>query len=271
MTEQPPIDTTVREAIRVGREEVAALVAELRAGGDANWDAPSYCKGWAVKDAVVHTVRAVTLLGGNIRAVLSGQPPPLSEPERAADLGRQLLAQPREQVIGELQRVYEDFAEYVETLDVAALAFPVQLPFGTFPVWQIVVVILNELVVHHWDMRAGQQPNARLNAEAVPALVGLGVGGVGLLGRGEKVDGTWQLDVDAPGAGPLTLQVQGDQVTSRPGPAQNPAARLGMDGEAFVLLVWGRLDLAQAIDSGRVRVDGDRGRAMALQRLFPGG
>ena len=269
MTE-PPIEAIVRDAIRVGRGDVAALAAEVHAGGDAVWDAPSYCKWWAVKDAVVHVIGAINFLGGSIQAVLSGQPAPAFDPERAGQPDAQLLAQPRELVLIELQRVYDEFAEYVEGLDVAALAFPVQMSFGTFQVWQLVLVILNEIVIHHWDVRVGEQPDARLNPEAVPALVGLGIGGVGLLGHGEKADGTWQLDVDAPGGGPLTLRVQGDHVTAQPGSAASPVARVAMDGETFILLLWGRLDLAQAIDSGRVRIDGDRGRALALQRLFPG-
>src|SRR5688500_4058 len=101
MVTEPPIEATVREANRVSRAEVAALAAELRAGGDAVWDAPSYCKGWAVKDAVIHTVRAVLLLGGGIRATLSGQPANF-DPAQAQALDAQLAAQPREMVVAEL-------------------------------------------------------------------------------------------------------------------------------------------------------------------------
>jgi uncharacterized protein (TIGR03083 family) len=270
MVTEPPIEATVREANRVSRAEVAALAAELRAGGDAVWDAPSYCKGWAVKDAVIHTVRAVLLLGGGIRATLSGQPANF-DPAQAQALDAQLAAQPREMVVAELERAHGDFADYVDGIDVAALPFPVQLPFGTFPVWQMVVVVLNEIAIHHWDMRAGLDPGAQVNSEAVPILVSMAIQSVPLLAHGEKRDGTWQLDVDAPTGGPLVLKVAGDKATMEPGSAASPVARLAMDGEAFVLLLWGRLDLAKAIDSGRVRVDGDRGRALALQPLFPGG
>jgi putative sterol carrier protein len=62
--------------------------------------------------------------------------------------------------------------------------------------------------------------------------------------------------------------VQGDQVTATPGPAERPDALLSLDGDAYVRLGWGRLDLAAEIARGRVRVEGDQTRALALQRLF---
>jgi hypothetical protein len=138
-------------------------------------------------------------------------------------------------------------------------------------VWLVATVVFNEIVVHHWDIRAAREPDARLNPEAVPLLIAFSLRGVPLLGRGEKTDGTWQLDVEGPGGGPVTLTVAGDQASAQHGPAARPDARVALDGDALVRLTWGRLDMAEALASGRVRVDGDRERALALQRLFPGG
>jgi putative sterol carrier protein len=109
-----------------------------------------------------------------------------------------------------------------------------------------------------------------VSPESVPLLVTMALGRLATLGRGEKTDGTWQLDVEGPTGGPVAVRVQSDQVSVERGPATNPDARLTLDGDAFVRLAWGRLDLPQAIAAGKVRVEGDRDRALALQRLFCG-
>jgi hypothetical protein len=104
----------------------------------------------------------------------------------------------------------------------------------------------------------------------MPFLVPMFLQALPMLAVGEKTEGTWQLDVAGPTAGPVTIRVDGDQVTALPGPAPNPDARLALEGEAFLRFVWGRLDLPATIDSGYVQLQGNRDRALALQRLYPG-
>ena len=91
-----------------------------------------------------------------------------------------------------------------------------------------------------------------------------------LLAVGEKTNGVWQFDIDTPATPPVTLHVQDNSVSYERLAATSPDARLELDDDAFVRLLWGRLDLATAIDRGRVRVEGDRDRALALQRLYRG-
>jgi uncharacterized protein (TIGR03083 family) len=268
--EQPPLDAVVRSIIEAARDELAALVREQRAGGEAAWNAPTYCPGWQARDVIAHLRMVPAVYEDQLRPVVAGRPQPPFELERARALTAQFAALPREELLADLERAYAaDFAFY-EGLDAAVLERPVALPFGTVPLGYTAAVRLNELAIHHWDIRAGLDPRARLTPEAVPLLATILTMAVGALAHGEKTDGTWQLDVDAPGGGPLTLRVQGDQVSAVPGPAERPDARLALDGDAWVRLGWGRLDLAAEIERGRVRVEGDRARALALQRLFTG-
>jgi uncharacterized protein (TIGR03083 family) len=254
------------------RSEVAALLATVRAGGAALWDAPTYCQGWAVKDAVAHVVTAIGVHDGNTRAALAGRPPELLGAERAAERNQALAAQPREEVLAALDAAARRYAELLDGLDAAALETPVPLPFGTFSVAAIAMIVLDEVVIHHWDIRQPRDPDARLTPAAVPLLaVGL-LPAIGLLCRGPKTDGIWQLDVDTPTVGPLTLRVQGDQATVERGAAAAPDVHVAIAGEAFPLLLWGRLDVAAALAGGRLRLlAGERARALALQQMFPGG
>jgi uncharacterized protein (TIGR03083 family) len=271
VAEQPPIETIVRESNRVSRAEVQAFVKELHAGGAAAWNAPTRCPGWAAKDAVAHVVQAISMHNALTHGALDGQPLPPFDPAQAQVAAAQLLAQPPEVVLNVLSERNEDFCEYLDSLDVAALPTPVDLQYAVLPVWQVALIRLNEIVLHRWDVRAGRQPDARIESEGVPLVLDLSLGGAALLAtHGVKTPGTWQLDVAGPGGGPVAVQVQGDQVSAQRGAAPNADARLTLESEALLRLLWGRLDLAAAIDGGRAQLHGDRERAPALQRLFPG-
>jgi uncharacterized protein (TIGR03083 family) len=263
-----------KEFSRLTRAEVAALREALRGGGEAAWNAPSHCKGWAAKDVVAHLLLGGRMFGGAMRAAMDGTDmPPFDRARMEADRAT-LAALPQEQALDELGELTAEQSAFLDGLDAEAAARSVTLPFGTLTMWQLAAVRLNEVAIHHWDVRAGATRDAEISPEAVPALSMMAGQRMGMLARGEKTDGTWQLDVSAPQGGalgaPLTLRVQGDEVTVQPGPAQNPDARLVLDGDAFIRLVWGRLDLPAAIASGKVRVEGDREHALALQRLFTG-
>ncbi|HLH21127.1 MAG TPA: maleylpyruvate isomerase family mycothiol-dependent enzyme [Chloroflexota bacterium] len=271
MAEQPPIETIVRDSNRVSRAETQALVGELRAGGAAAWEAPTACPGWAAKHAVAHLVQALWFFNAATHAALDGQPPPPSEPALMDAAVAQLVAQPRESVLGLLAERNEAYCEYLDSLDVAALPAPVDLTYMVLPLWQLALLRMNELVLHRWDIRAARQPDAPVESEGVPMALEMSLGGAQIMAtHGEKTDGTWQLDVAGPGGGPVTLRVQGDLVSATRGTAPGADVRLALASEALLRLLWGRLDLAMAIDSGRVRLDGDRAKALALQRLFPG-
>ena len=271
MAEQPPIETIVRESNRISRAEVQALVRELRGGGDAAWNAPTRCPGWAAKDAVAHIVQAITLHNAMTHAALDGQPPPPINPAQAEAASAQLLAQPRELVWSVLAERNDDYCEYLDSLDVAALPTPVDLTYVVIPVWQVALLRLNEIILHRWDIRAGRQPDVRIDSEGVPLVLDLSLGGAALLAtHGEKTPGTWQLDVVGPGGGPVIVRVEGDQVSAQRGTTPGADVTVSLASEALLRLLWGRLDLAGDLDDDRARVNGDRARALALQRLFPG-
>ena len=263
-------DVMTQTSNRAARAEVAALVTGLRAGGEEAWNAPTACPGWAAKDVVVHLLDNHGLAYKRVRAATEGRPPPDFDPtQRKAGLIR-MLARPREALLADLERLINDFGDYTDGLDAATVARPITMPFSTVPLYWLANIALAELVLHHYDVRAPRDPDARLTAEAVPLLVPLLISAMILLAVGEKTNGVWQFDIDRPATPPVTLHVQDNSVSYERLAATSPDARLELDGDAFVRLLWGRFDLATAIDRGRVRVDGDHDRALALQRLYRG-
>ncbi len=266
----PPPQAIVRQMNIVARAEIEAIVAGLRAGGEAAWSAPTACAGWVARDVVVHLVGVNQFFLAATRAALEGTTAPSFEPAQHEARLAPLRQLSNEALLGGLERSREAYATYLESLSDQQLSRPVEMPFGALPAWQLDGVTLNEIAIHHWDLRARREADARISAEAVPMLLPVNLGAVALLANGEKPDGTWQLDLTGPAGGPLTIRAQGGQVTAQPGPAPNPDARLALEAEALIRLIWGRLDLAEAIEKGQIQVQGDRGRALALQQMFRG-
>src|SRR4051812_21986625 len=85
------------------RAEVAALLAELRAGGDAALDAPAYCKGWKARDAVAHLINACNFFREGVRAAVDGRPPPAFDPAEGAARQNALAAEPGAKLLGGLE------------------------------------------------------------------------------------------------------------------------------------------------------------------------
>ena len=188
----------------------------MRAGGDAAWTAPTMCKGWAAKDVVAHVAGGLWFFNAAIHAALTGCPSRPATPRRCRPPWTRLLAQPREAVLTTLAERNEAFAEYLDSLDVAALPTPVDLGFMVLPIWQIALVRLNEIILHRWDVRAAQQADLPVESEGVPMALDMSLGGAQIMAaHGEKTDGTWQLDLTGPGGGPVTVRVQGDAVTAQ--------------------------------------------------------
>ena len=274
MREQPEAEALARECAPLIRAEVAALLATLREGGDSLWTAPSQCQGWAVSDVAAHLAGAFRGHDAATRHVVAGRQQEHLDPSspQTRQRNEEMAALPRPGVLAALDDGARRYTAYLDGLDATALSAPVPFPFGSLSVAMVAGVLLNEAVIHHWDIRQPRDPDARITPAAVPTLVGIAVPGLPLMCSGPKTDGTWQLDVDAPTGGPVTLRVQDGQASSERGAATNPDVRVAIAGEALPLLVWGRLEVPGALAAGRMRVvAGDQGRALALQQMFPGG
>jgi putative sterol carrier protein len=72
------------------------------------------------------------------------------------------------------------------------------------------------------------------------------------------------------GVGAMTITVQDGQVRVERGARGTPDVTLHLSAERYARLLAGRLDLARALDRGEVQLEGERGRALALTRIFAG-
>jgi uncharacterized protein (TIGR03083 family) len=127
----------------------------------------------------------------------------------------------------------------------------------------VVGLRLNEHVLHTWDVEVARDPTATLQSDAVQFIVD----NLGMIVRfgGQPIGSEAELHVrTADPARDLTLTLGADSVALTPCEDNSHAPDLELPAEAFVRLVYGRLDPAHAPP---VQGDADLD---ALRRAFPG-
>jgi len=248
------------------RSETERLAKAWRGFGEKEWAAPTFCPGWAARDAVAHITTGADFYANSIRRALEGLPP---EPPYGADAkefqamrkekGDKLLAGPRPA----LMDAFEASAREVQgALDAAREADLGKLgwhPRGLTPVDAWIGLRLVELVVHDWDIRFGSDPKARPAAPGVegmltflpatqcrhfsvrekPAL------GARFLFRTTRPERAW------------TMIAEGGKASFTPDAGGPHAASIAADAEALLFLNYGRLARGEAEKAGKLKAEGD--------------
>jgi uncharacterized protein (TIGR03083 family) len=258
---------------RVIRGQLARLAGELRRLDAAGWDAPSACTGWSVKDVAAHMAESNDRFYQVISAALRGEvAPEFTAPQRAE---RQAAVEAGstdvivEQLVGRGAACFD----MLEGATAEELARGVTVPAGQLSLAQVAPQRLSECTLHSWDIRVAREPGATLDADAVPLLLDGAIASAGRLGsRGAPSarNATYAVDVTGSGGGPVGVVVEQRAVRASRGAPARPDATLRLSGEAFVRLVWGRLDLRRTVEADTEVVEGDRELAYALEGVFRG-
>ena len=263
----------VRAIGRAVRDEAAALAVDWAARDAAALEAPSACAGWAVRDVAAHLTQGAERAVIVVQSALAGnEPPPLSPENRVARM-REIREYSGPELAASFQRDVGAVFDLLEGADETALERVVQVPAGPHTLLNFGTQRLSEATLHGWDIRKPSDPEATLRPESAALFVDYLLGRMPRMAHTDEAPdaaGTYRLDLQGPGGGPVTLTVDPDGASATRGaPAQADVA-LALPVETFIRLAWGRLDLASAIERGNVRVEGDRQRALRLQELFPG-
>jgi uncharacterized protein (TIGR03083 family) len=272
-TETGTIDH-VRTVGRIVQEEAAAMAADWRSRDDAAWEAPTACREWRVRDVAAHVTDGAERAVVVARAGLAGEPVPQYDTAERRRRHAALRGLPGAELADRLQR---DLAAVFQALDgvPAATLHGTVVPMGGGPhtLAQFADQRLVETGLHAWDIRAGGNPDAILAPETAAAIIDFVLWRVPRLAHGADAHGAaprYLCELEGPGGGPVTLAIgQGGVAASRTRDA-GEGATLTLPVEAFIRLVWGRLDLPRALDRGVVRTAVPRDDMLALSALFPG-
>ena len=125
---------------------------------------------------------------------------------------------------------------------------------------------ITELIVHEWDIRSRLGPEAVMSPESIPAIIEMfPVFVVGRLfnpGANLPTAARFRFELTGPGSGGHDIVAGGGvkELMEQAG-RQQPDVTFGCDTQTFVLLVYGRITLGEAVESGQISVSGDSGLA----------
>ena len=89
--------------------------------------------------------------------------------------------------------------------------------------------------------------------------------------KAKGMDATFQFELTGEGGGTWAAKIADDQCTVTEGGIDNPSATIRMGAADYVAIAQGKLDMAKAFMSGKIKVKGDMGLIMKLPDLFKTG
>jgi len=244
----------------------AEVCAELT---DEEWELPTDCPGWSVKDHVAHLIGTESMLLG----LPSPPPVPPGLPHVRNPIGEMneaWVASLRDQsgpvVLAHFRDVTDRRLVELAEMDDAALEADTPSPIGVVPYARFMDVRVMDCWVHEQDIRRAVGRHGHLDGDAAEAAIRRLTSSFPLI-VGKRVappDGTSVvLDITGPRRLALAVAVEGGRATPVDAP-DTPTAAAMMELETFVRLVTGRCTGAEALEAGGVTLVGDVGIARAL-------
>jgi uncharacterized protein (TIGR03083 family) len=247
----------------------AGLGAEL---ADPDWDRPTGCPGWSVRDVYSHVI--------GTEAGLLGRPP-APRPEAFPPHVRNEMGQGNEaevllrrgrtgpEVVGELQEVAAARLAALRALDDEGFAAETWTPAGPGTYEDFMGIRVFDCWVHEQDVRRAVGRPGHLAGAAVDRSLANAVSVMPYVvgKRAGAPDGsTVAFDVTGPTARRWAVAVSGGRARPEPEIPVEPTARITADVATFMALACGRVDPEEELAAGRVAVHGDAEVGTAVVR-----
>jgi hypothetical protein len=132
---------------------------------------------------------------------------------------------------------------------------------------------LTEVVMHGWDIRSRLAPDAHLSSESFPAFLEVIAAAIGWAfwpGVQRAAPVRYRFEVTGSVALRTDIVVAGNQASLQPVEATQANVTFCCATEPFILLLYGRLSLPEAIAAGRITAAGDTGLIPAFAQSFRG-
>jgi uncharacterized protein (TIGR03083 family) len=247
------------DALRHSHERLRAVAGSLDAD---QLRRRSYASEWSIAQVLSHIGSQAEIFGLFLDAGLSGQDPP--GPEAFAPIWGVWNAKSPEEQAADALRADETVTERFESIDdEQRKRFALKLFGMDFDATGLARMRLGEHAVHTWDIAVALDPAATLAPDAVDLLIDtLGQ----LVARAGKPGGA-QRRLHVSTSSPVrhfTLET-GETVTLAASGYSEGLPELALPAEAFIRLVYGRLDPAHTPPVETRRADLDE-----LRQVFPG-
>jgi uncharacterized protein (TIGR03083 family) len=272
------------EVIELIRAEASQLQHFLGGLSLEEWSRPSACVGWTVGDVAAHLTQGARTWGEAITRAMAGDftppsgQPPLSPGERGSAATAQRAIDFRQHMgEGALLHAFADGYQQLHQVLLGVHTADWDKPCfhrrGVLPTRDYVGIRLQELTIHGWDMHVAFDAAATVSERSLPVLLGLAQ---------RWLSNTFHPAPNLPApiryrfdvSGPVPLQqdmlVSQDRFQREPTTAVRADVTFRCHTGDYILFVYGRLPLDQAVDTGRLVLEGNRAQAVLFTTLFRG-
>jgi uncharacterized protein (TIGR03083 family) len=249
------------------------------------WNQPSACQRWAMHDVVGHLIWAAELYTTMIRRGLHGDVTPLDgwpdagsvNAASAAPLLEQ-LGVTRRQELGEallptFHATSTQLQQVLAGVHQQAWETACYHPAGLLPARFFVDLRLTEIVMHGWDIRSRFEPTAALARESLPAFLDVLTAAIGWAfwpGPSPAQPVRYRFVLTGTPERCLDIVVDREGARLEEGSTDDAHVRYHCCPETFVLVMYGRLGVMDALAQGRLQVDGDTTLVTAFAKWFRG-
>ena len=247
------------------------------------WASDSTSDGWTIEDIVSHLSVSVGGWASNITRAIAGHSGPpegqsfVPSGERASHpsgpSAREFRQKSRAQILDDFTSGHEHLQNVIGMLSEEDWAKPCFHRRGVLPVKSYLSIQIQELALHGWDIRRGVDSKAELSLSSLPPLLELVPRWIGTAftpGLDLPVPVRYRFDVSDPLKVRQDLIVSGDIFNTEPHNAEAPDAIFRCDTGNYLLLMFGRLQVEQAITDGRLMVEGSLEQAKNFNEWFKG-
>lgn len=262
----------------------AARLREFLSGLDQQqWSAQSACEGWTVADAAAHVTASASTWATNIASAMAGDSGPpegqsfMTPGERGSSGLAQNAISYREEagphLLDHFASGYAGLKDQMAKLREEDWGKPCFHRRGPLPIGDYVALRVQELTVHGWDIRWGLDPAAEIWPEPLGLMVERvprWLSNAFRPGLDLPAPVRYRFDVAGPVAVKEDLLVTGDAFQAEANALGDADVVFKCDTGNYILLLYGRLDVEQAIVEGRLQVQGSQEQAVNFTAWFKG-
>lgn len=273
--------TQVVELIHSESLQLRDMMASLEAGA---WSRPSACRGWTIGDVFAHVTQgAYTWRDTIVRAVAGdASPPPGQRFLRPGERGSEVTAQRAialRQETGEAELIqaftdaYQQLRQVLLRLQPEDWDKPCFHRRGVMSIGDYVGRRLQELVIHGWDIRVAFDASATVSESVLSVMLDLAQRWLSNTFHPTpdlRTPVRYRFDVPSPVPVRQDAQVSQDGFHVEPVADQRADVTFRCKTGDYLLLIYGRLPLDRAVDTGRLTIEGNRQHAALFTVLFRG-
>lgn len=237
-------------------DSISQLGADL---SDEQWDTPTECPGWSVRDQVSHIVGIERMLAG-----VDTDPPAESGFEGIAAFNEGQIAprrsRPGAEVLAEMVDICAQRLEALRAMPAEKWDEVGFTPIGEAPYRTFMDIRVFDSWAHEQDMRRALGISGHLSGPVVRHCLDWHARNMGfVVGKkaGAPEGSTVVFDIEGDADGPRGVAVA-DGRAKPSTPADNPTATVYTDVDTYNALCCGRTDPAGTLAAGLVTLSGDR-------------